>query len=231
LLNLPQQRILIIGASRGLGRSIALTLAEQHPEVQILLASRKLAELNKVAESCQSKSSFKVGVQVFDCSTTQSPAEILSFCQEQAITCVWYIAGGGPYGLYSEKKWKSHEWSFNLNFLTPARIIYDFLKEPSAVSQLIFIGSSIAESMPDPGAASYAASKHALKGLISTIQAEQKEFDLRLYSPGYIRTSMLPENAPPVVSGLARAPEIVAQDFVKWALQPDQKCSHYVALS
>ncbi|MBK7960771.1 MAG: hypothetical protein IPK04_05925 [Bdellovibrionales bacterium] len=78
--------------------------------------------------------------------------------------------------------------------------------------QGIFIGSQIAERNPDINAASYTAAKHALLGIISTLQKEALEgkdtkkaslaHDLRLFSPGYMNTSLLPPTAWPRLGAL-----------------------------
>lgn len=125
-------------------------------------------------------------------------------------TRIFCFAGGGPHGLYSSKQWKDHLWSVRLNFLFPARLLHEILQRPKEIRQVVLIGSAIAEDKPDPLAASYAAGKHALRGLVSSIQAESK-FDVRLFSPPYMQTSLLPANSKPVREGLAEPAGAVAQ--------------------
>lgn len=134
-----------------------------------------------------------------------------------------YVAGGGPFGMFHQKAWGAHEWAFHVNFLFPAFLAHALLQKPG-IQQMIFIGSAIAESTVDPRAASYSASKHALKGLVSNLSNEYKNLDIRLFSPGYMQTGMLPANSEPVKKGLARDPGQVAIEIINW-MQEDHEGS------
>ena len=79
------------------------------------------------------------------------------------------------------------------------------------------MGSSVAEDKADPGAASYAAAKHALKGLLESVILEKPDLDVRLFSPGYMDTGMLPQNAWPRQQGLAEDPDAVARRLWQWS--------------
>lgn len=92
-----------------------------------------------------------------------------------------YFAGGGPYGKFEEKAWKDHQWAWSVTFLSAARFFHTFLRMPH-FRQGIGIGSQVAENHGDSGAASYAAAKHALRGLLLTLQMESSGKDLRLFS-------------------------------------------------
>lgn len=156
--------------------------------------------------------------------------EIIDFNPHRLIYC----AGGGPYGFFHKKTWQSHAWSFQLNFLFPGELLHTLLSEKSEnisnLKQLVFIGSTIAEDQPDPFAASYAAGKHALKGLISSLVEESKSpllkdftpWDIRLYSPGYMDTSLLPAQSLPRKQNekILLKPENVAEDVLTWMSQP-----------
>ena len=83
------------------------------------------------------------------------------------------------------------------------------------------VGSAIADEKADPGAASYAAGKHALKGLVDSIQEEKPHLDLRIFRPGYVDTELLPPQAKPRKEGkIILTPDEAAQIFVSWVLDP-----------
>ena len=89
---------------------------------------------------------------------------------------------------------------------------------------MIFIGSDIADSQPDPKAGSYCAAKHGLRGLISSVVAEGDSRDIRFFRPGYMDTALLPPNAKPRREGRTLLnPRDVAQNFVQWALDDQGK--------
>ncbi|MFN8847184.1 MAG: SDR family NAD(P)-dependent oxidoreductase [Bdellovibrionales bacterium] len=201
------ESILILGGSRGLGLSF--------------LKGFKALEIPVENRSRKSLPSF-------DFSKTEIWPLIIEQIVELNPSRIIYCAGGGPYGPYSRFEWKDHQWSLRVNFEFPAFLILNLLKKsPQNLKQLVFIGSQVAESKPDPGAASYAAGKHALKGLIFSIIAEnQSPFDLRLLSPGYMDTDLLPLGAPPRLKGLARSPDAIASQMIQSISNPEHRFSH-----
>ncbi len=207
------RKIIILGASRGLGQALFQKLYLQNPQAQFLLVSRKIetnSSLQNVDFLNQDFSKLPVEITFID--------KIINF----SATDIIYCAGGGPYGLYQDKKWSDHEWAFNVNFNYPAQLIHLILTNKNSYSSLrnlCFVGSQIAESSPDIKASSYAAAKHALKGLITTLQAENMKeqkhhLRIKLFSPGYIKTDLLPENSAPRLKNIAlEASEVASQMF------------------
>lgn len=152
---------------------------------------------------------------------------------------IFYCAGGGPFGPFEQHEWHSHEWAYRLNLLFPSRLLHAVLNligsdKLNSSLQLIFIGSSIAEAHPDPGASSYSSSKHGLYGLLRSVREELKnssQLDLRLFSPGYMDTSLLPKNSRPRHDGSKIAPvEKIADDLLLWAQTPILQTSWHKSL-
>ncbi len=188
------ERIIIFGASRGLGAAVA----SQIQSANLLLISRTQSKHDLSREADQQK--------------------VLELAQEFSPSRIFYFAGGGPYGQFAEKNWRDHEWAFQVNFLFPAKLVHFFLKSQVSVNQIILTGSAIAESQADKNAASYSSSKHALRALFENIQSENLKFDLRLFSPGYMNTTLLPKKAWPRELEKVLDPTEVAQTFCEWAL-------------
>jgi short-subunit dehydrogenase len=145
-----------------------------------------------------------------------------SFAPTHVILC----AGGGVHGVYESKPWHSHEWTLQLNLIFPMKLAHFCLNHLTQLEQLIFVGSSIAESAPDPLASSYCASKHGLLGFATTLIKEDKGIDIRLMSPPYMETDLLPEGSWPRREGLAQKPEEVARKFVRHMMDKSQKNTH-----
>lgn len=146
-------------------------------------------------------------------------------------TRIFYFAGGGPYGAFSKKKFSDHMWAMNVSFLAFASILHFVVSQNSNLNdlQIIAIGSAVAESKPDYQAASYSAAKHALKGLVSSIQLEYSQADIRLFSPGYMQTKMLPPMAWVYqLNGLVASPKLVASILSEWSLDPTKRGSNLV---
>ena len=206
-MTLPIGKVAILGASRGLGLAISNRLSNASEKNTVFNFSRKLSS--------------------HDFSKQEHWEQIIKSIFGVSPDRIFYVAGGGPYGFFEEKKWQDHEWSFKVNFLFPAFLMHSLLNDKSTLKQIIFVGSDIAESKPDPMAASYCAGKHALRGLITSVQQELlsfnrtkgKNIDLRLFSPGYMNTSMLPKNARPRHSDQKiHEPDDVAQSLIDWAM-------------
>jgi len=217
-----QENWIFLGGSRGLGSRFLEKALAHSQSPKVFLFSRKALTV-----------SFPVEKITADFSQEESWPKIIQNISEAQPTRIFYFAGGGPYGLFQEKNWKDHRWALKVSFEFPAFVIHSFLKSPQNLKQFVVIGSSIAEESADPQAASYCAAKHALKGLITSIQKEQKTaFDLRLISPGYIDTELLPANAwPRQQVGLVKTPLEVAEMLWASIHNADDANKHFVLKS
>jgi len=203
-----QEKVIILGARKGLGNEILKKWRDSHPQDQLYGTSR------------QPFTAEGVSTQIFDFSQAEETEKCITYCREQSPHRLFYIPGGGPYGPFVDKKWESHLWALQVTLLTPMRLIHQLLELPS-LKQLVVVGSDIAEAKPDAKAASYAAAKHGLKGLVSSLRQETTK-DLRLFSPGYMQTSLLPPDAEQRVAGkTVENPQKVAEIFVQWAMNTE----------
>jgi len=146
---------------------------------------------------------------------------VFEFCEFDKInkfspTHIFYIAGGGPHGLFASKSYKDHLWAYRLNLLAPAKLIHWALNNLS-LKQLIITGSSVAEGKADPLASSYASAKHGLKGLVASLREEKLNVDLRLFSPPYMETDLLPKNSEPYSKGQVKSSAEIAKLFYEWS--------------
>jgi NAD(P)-dependent dehydrogenase (short-subunit alcohol dehydrogenase family) len=195
-------KFILLGASRGLGWATYQALQKKYPAAEFFLVSRKIGE-----------GKFKSLKYDF---AKELSAEFISEIVDYNPTEIIYFAAGGPYGDFQEKKWTDHEWALKVSFLFPSQLLHHLMRiSLPSLKKFVVVGSAIAENKPDPGAASYCAAKHALKGLITTLQAENKSaFKLHLFSPGYIATDMLPSLSWPRQQGLADSAENVASQLI-----------------
>jgi short-subunit dehydrogenase len=220
-----QKRWALLGCSRGLGRAFLELLHAQEPTSAKLLISRKVELLSTFAEPIHV-------IRKMDFAKQEEWPQLLSDIREFSPTHLIYFAGGGPYGSYQQKSWKDHEWAWRVTFQCPAFLLHALLTENS-LRQFTVIGSQIAEANVDPGAASYCAGKHALKGLISTVMKESATRDVRLFSPGYLDTELLPAHAWPrqqtaeKESERVKSPKEAAKALWEW-LQNDVKGAQHL---
>ncbi|MBK9040503.1 MAG: SDR family NAD(P)-dependent oxidoreductase [Bdellovibrionales bacterium] len=211
----------VLGASRGFGRSFCRRMWEDSEDRRVFLVARKaelLSELKQhLLELKQGTGQKNDLVEFFSCDFSREEGQIQAFHQLEIFRPerVFYFAGGGPYGAFEKKAWKDHWWSFQVTFLFAARVVHWAMEH--GVQQVVLIGSAISESAGDPRGASYSAAKHGLLGLYRSIHLENPSFDLRLFSPGYMDTDLLPLHAPPRQSELVRSPEEVVEILWKWS--------------
>ncbi len=184
----------LLGASRGLGKSFSNLLAvDRGSGHEQLVISRK----SKLSFDFSDETCWPKALETID-----------AFNPDYVI----YFAGGGPFGDFRKKNWPDHTWSWRVNFLFPAFLIYSL--QAKSLRTFMTIGSAVAEKNPDPKAASYAAGKHALIGLVSSLKAEKSlPFDVDIFSAPYMNTNLLPKNSWPVKSNHAKNPADVAMEL------------------
>lgn len=203
-----------LGASRGLGYQSTLVWDQKIKEATFYLVSRKSDDLQGLKTGIKNNQAI---VLEADFNNFSDQKKIIQKLLSLDNLGVLYFAGGGPYGEFENQKWTSHQWAFEVNFLFPSKLLHELLKTPGC-SLFAYVGSAVAENSCDPKASSYAASKHAMKGLLSSIYKEnpQRQCQIRLLSPSYMDTDMLPQGSWPRREGRVSPPREVAQTLYEW---------------
>lgn len=216
-----------LGASRGLGRQSVLYWDRKVSGKTFYLSSRHLEQLQNVAKQVKNN---RVEVVSVDFTSQEKQNHFFEFIGSQSLSfAILYFAGGGPYGDYEKHKWSSHLWAYELNFLFPAHLLHRVLLQ-NKCHLFLYIGSAVAENRPDAKAASYAAGKHGMKGLMTSVAGERQESSclLRLFSPGYMDTDLLPPGAEPrQVKGRVSSPERVASTLFDWLGSSEGSFAHW----
>lgn len=209
----------MLGASRGLGRSFLEIL--HGVSAELIVASRRPPEAAGESRFIE-----------MDFAREEFYPEYLTQIEEIQPDRVLYFAGGGPHGGYTTKAWKDHLWAWRVSFLFPSYLLHRLALPEKGVKQLVFVGSEIAENEAHPQGASYAAAKCALRSLIESVVAAQSDkkgtVDLRLLSPGYMDTDLLPVNAPVRETHKILSPTDVARRMALWA--SDEKAHWHLRL-
>lgn len=215
-MNTGLKRVAVLGASRGLGRATVNRLIASGGASALFVCSRKKQLLEEIANE---PSAHGISIDVFsaDFSKAEEQNQVIDRLSQWNPDTIIYCAGGGPHGVFADKEWKDHLWAWNVSFLFPARLIHMFLPDKS-VEKMIFVGSAIAESDNNALSASYGSSKAALLSLVRAVQNGLS--DVRLFSPGYMNTEMLPPNALPRKQGVLLDPQNVAKVLLAWLDSP-----------
>ena len=194
---LSDQVALITGAGRGIGRAIALRLAQAGAKT--VLAARTEQELRETAQSIQAS-----GGQALSIPTDVQQAEQLTtlvektLAQYERIDILVNNAGGGP-PRTSIVKSRLTDWEhvLQVNLFAAMSLTRHIL--PSMIARrhgtIIMLGS-IASLTGRAGEAAYAASKFGLRGFTQSLFEEVRRYGIKvsLLCPGGVDTTLIPYN-------------------------------------
>ncbi|MES2241946.1 MAG: SDR family oxidoreductase [Pseudomonadota bacterium] len=166
-MQLNQARILLTGASGGLGRDLARELAGAGAAV--LLAGRDAVRLAAIkAELGASADSV-----VADLTTAQGIAAANAAARAFGVNVLINNAGVGAFGLFDQQAWPTVEQVLATNLEAPLRLtqaLLPWLKaQPTAA--VVNVGSMFG-SLPYPGFAAYSAAKAGLRGFSQALRRE-----------------------------------------------------------
>ncbi|MES2526846.1 MAG: SDR family oxidoreductase [Bdellovibrionota bacterium] len=174
--DLKGKTIVITGASSGIGKAIALTLAKEN--VNLILAARREALLQDLASECESLGSRAMAVRA-DVTLYPHMENLLN----EAIAFfggvdVWINnAGVGAVGKFDEVPLEIHESVIKTDLIAYLYGAYAVLpyfkdKKKGMIINMISLGGFI----PDPFAVGYSASKFGLRGFSGALRGELVEY-------------------------------------------------------
>lgn len=182
---------LVTGAGSGIGKAIAIGLAEKG--VTLCLIGRNTDALQKVAVLAKQSASQVICIQC----DLRSDADIDALVDVIADQChgldiLVHSAGIYTMGEIENASTPEFDMLLRTNAVAPFRLtqrLIPLLKQSQG--DLVFINSSAGLSA-GKGVAQYAASKHALKALADSFRAELNSFGVRVLSvyPGRTATPM-----------------------------------------
>ncbi len=165
--------VLITGASRGIGRALALALAERG--CRLLLTALERDELEAVADHLRSSDRANVTVRAADLVDDAARSALVDWvhAQPEPPDILVNNAGGGHFGRFEEASPEVVWHTLNLNSCAPTRLTADLLpllrQRPQA--KIVFISSAIAR-LPYPGLAVYGAAKGYLSSFTESLACE-----------------------------------------------------------
>jgi short-subunit dehydrogenase len=172
-----RRRILVTGASSGIGRATARLLWEGRDS--LVLTGRREEALREVAEGTDAE------VIAADLTEPEACARVadLAFGGGGGYPVLVNAAGGAEFGPMAETGFDLIEGQMAVNFLAPARLIHRALPImlERGGGQIVNV-LSIAATTPLPGATAYAASKAALHMLGKVLAQEARREGIRVTS-------------------------------------------------
>ena len=212
--------VVLVGASRGIGKQIARQLAAQGAE--LVLAARSENELNQVAEDCIIRGAA-VKTVATDVTSKQSCEKLIREAVQEfgKIDTLLYNAGSGKTGYfatYSDLDHISNE--IKLNYYGLVYCVYYALpylrQEQGRVVGVCSMGGIIGL----PGTAGYNASKHAMRGFLNTLRVELVETGVTVttvYLSAVRTEAYLNEVGEKAAKIPASSPEQAADDIIRAA--------------
>ena len=234
----PQRRLngrvaLVTGASRGLGRAIALQLAREGAHVVAL--ARTVGALEELDDEIRRAGSAATLVPL-----DLRDAEALPRLA-QAVASRWskldiLIGNAGvlgkltPLAQLDEKTW-TQAWDVNVTANWRLIRAFDVLLKRSDAGRALFVTSGRAERV-EPYWGIYAATKAALNALVKTYAAECATTPVRvnLVSPGRVRTGMRKDAFPGENPATQTPPEAIAPAIVELVLPSETRNGDVVNL-
>ena len=188
--------ILITGASRGIGKALAETLALSGAGVVLL--AREGAKLEKVAARISSRGGRAI-IVVGDVADPKVPATAVEEAQRILGDIDILVNAAGiqpPIGLFADNCLEAWERTIQVNLMGPVRAIHAVLPGMRARRRGKIINfSGGGATAPRPRFSAYAASKAALVRLTETLAVELEPYKIQVnaVAPGAVNTQMLNE--------------------------------------
>ena len=193
-LNFKNKRILITGASSGLGKEIARILAYQE-EAHLIIAARRLDKLKELQKEIELNSKSKVTVIRSDLGRKNGPQLLFDKAVKLGkVDAIINNAGMTCYGKTDTFSLIEFETIFNVNTHAAVNLSYLFLKYfLKKKSGAILNITSQAAFLPVPYQSVYAASKHATQAFTEALYQEYKKSGIVIssFAPGGIATEMI----------------------------------------
>lgn len=168
------KRILITGASRGIGRAIAEKLADD--DVDLLLHGRDTVALAHVCKSVRAKSVTKL---IYDLATTRGVCDLIAEVGDGPIDVLVNNAGIAVVKPFTEVTQVEWDQTLGVNVTAPFMLTQHFGPRMAPGSTIVNV-LSVAARTGFAGWSAYCMSKFALEGFSQCVREELREHKIRV---------------------------------------------------
>ena len=214
---------LITGASKGIGRAIALELAKRNYD--LLLTARSLDLLKEAAGEIQKLHAVKVHFIAVDLSENNASQKLFTWCIENnySVSILINNAGAGMSGLFQDASLEKNTKLIYLNVVSPTQLCQLFIPLLQQHSQSYILNiASTASYQAIPYLTVYASSKAYIQRFSRSLSQElsEKNISVTCISPGptdtdWAKTASVPAKALKMAAKLNMHPSEVAEIAIK----------------
>jgi len=224
-MTLKDKWILITGASKGLGREMAILFAEAGANLILTARSAELLDELKTNAVAGGAECITVVGNLRDSSVLDS---IKSLCIEKQLDILVNNAGVVDITKLEDVSDERVDEVIELNLIIPIKLtkaVIDMFK--TRKRGVIVNVNSAGGKKPVPDHTIYCASKYGFNGFAETLKLEIKGFGIRIITvcPGKMATELFNAAGRPMDTGAFISPREVAQG-VLYLLEMSPKCSH-----
>ena len=215
-----KQKILITGASSGLGRELAHQYA-QKGNVELILVARRKEALEKTAKKCEGFENVKTRVYSVDIGSQDQVEQLLS-----AVDDVDILVNGAGYGImkdFSEFCDADVVNMFDTNVIGTIQLTTEVAKRMrEKKSGTIVTIASLAGKIATPKSSVYSATKFALIGYFNSLRLELKNDNVHVMTvnPGPVATNFFniadeDKSYQKAMGGKTLTPKLVVSKIIK----------------
>lgn len=191
----PTARVVITGASQGIGRAIARDLAaEGH---NLILVARRKEVLHELAKELESAHNITAEVRPCDLADPTARAEFIKEIAEREISIIVNSAGIASFGAFKDQDWDYETKQFELNATAVFELTHAVLPGMLARKNgaILNVGSA-AGNRPIPNNATYVFTKAGVNSFTEALHYELKGTGVSctLLAPGPVREAEIPES-------------------------------------
>ncbi|XP_076009561.1 hydroxysteroid 11-beta-dehydrogenase 1-like protein [Genypterus blacodes] len=210
--SLKGARVLVTGASTGIGEQIAYHYARSN--AQIVITARREHVLQQVAEKCLSLGAQKAVYIAADMANETDPDEVVNFALDKLGGLDYLVLnhiGSSPFSMW-DGDLEHTRWLMKVNFFSYIQMAWKALTSLEESKGSLVVVSSLLGKMPSPFVAPYTSTKFALNGFFGALQHElamkKSNVSISIVTLGLIDT----ESAMDKVRGITSVPAYPAEE-------------------
>lgn len=194
-IDLTGKKALVTGASRGLGRAIALSLARAGADV-VITYEKSADKAQAVADEIKALGRHGEAVQADSASAQAIQEAVTHAAQSSAGWTFWSTTPGSPAAVLESMTLADIDALINVNIRGVVIATQEALVHMADGGRIINIGSCLANRVAMPGIAVYAMTKSALNALTRGLARDlgPRGITVNLVHPGPTNSDMNPED-------------------------------------